>query len=110
MPALHWRRGLKQRRKGFLVAAGANAEDTEGLSFFASSAERDLPHPDKAAITATFGSACADPCASQEVHVGGYAACRMGSGGMTARIREFLKKRCEGHASWSTSMSSARTI
>src|SRR6516165_557101 len=37
---------------------------------------------------------CGPVCASQEVHFGGYAACRMrGVGGMTARIREFLKQR-----------------
>src|ERR1051326_4277220 len=38
----------------------------------------------------------AEPRASQEVHLGGYAAGRIGSlGPMTTRIREFLRKRSE---------------
>ncbi len=38
----------------------------------------------------------AGPCTSQEIHLGGYAACRIRElGGMTTRIREFLKHRTD---------------
>jgi len=46
------------------------------LSFFASSAERDLPHPDQGSNhgDATGPRNGAGPGALQEVHLGGYAA------------------------------------
>src|ERR1700685_373576 len=48
MPALHWRRGLKQRRKGFFGYCRRQCRGhRKGLSIFASSAERDFPHPDQ---------------------------------------------------------------
>jgi ornithine decarboxylase len=67
------------------------------LSIFASSAERDSPHPDQGS---NHGDAQlrneAEPRTSQEVHLGGYAACRIRElGGMTTRIREFLKHRTD---------------
>src|SRR5580704_14059037 len=44
MPALHWRRGLKQRRKGFFGYCRRECRGhRKGLSIFASSAERGFP-------------------------------------------------------------------
>src|SRR5580704_1591999 len=44
MPALHWRRGLKQRRKGFFGFCRRECRGhRKGLSIFASSAERGFP-------------------------------------------------------------------
>jgi hypothetical protein len=50
------------------------------LSFFASSAERDLPHPDQGSNhwRNAFRNG-AELRASQEVHLGGYATGRIGS-------------------------------
>src|SRR6202166_3594080 len=87
---------LKATTEGlFWFATGANAGDTEracpslpavrnGISLIRT----------KAAITVTQQVAhAAQPYASQEIHLGGYAAGRIGSYfEMTARIREFLKK------------------
>src|SRR6202043_199037 len=48
MPALHWRRGLKQRRKGFFGYCRRQCRGRrKGLSIFANSAERDFPNPDR---------------------------------------------------------------
>src|ERR1700683_3859459 len=77
MPALHWRRGLKQRRKGFFGYCRRQCRGhRKGLSIFASSAERDLPHPDQGSNRgdATRLRTGAETPASQEVHLGGYAA------------------------------------
>ena len=84
MPALHGRRGLKQRRKGFFGYCRRECRGhRKGLSFFASSAERDLPHPDQGSTTAAqLASHDAEPRASQEVHLGGYAV---------GRIREVVR-------------------
>ena len=50
----------------------------KGLSFFASSAERDLPHPDQGSNHGdATRSAIAELHVSQEVHLGGYAASRI---------------------------------
>jgi len=68
------------------------------LSFFASSAERDLPHPDQGSNHGDVHvPPVAEPCALQEVHLGGCAADPdQGSWvEMTARIREFLKHRTQ---------------
>ena len=44
MPALHGRRGLKQRRKGFFGYCRRECRGhRKGLSFFANSAERGFP-------------------------------------------------------------------
>ena len=48
MPALHGRRGLKQRRKGFFGYCRRKCRGhRKGLSFFANSAERGFPNPDR---------------------------------------------------------------
>ncbi len=79
MPALNGLRGLKQRRKGFFGYCRRECRGhRRGLSIFASSAERDLPHPDQGSNHGdAYGSAAAER-ASQEVHLGGYAAIRIG--------------------------------
>ena len=99
MPALHGRRGLKQRRKGFFGYCRRKCRGhRKGLSIFASSAERDLPHPDQgsnhgdakcSAMRRTrmrrrrFTLAATPPYRIREL------------GGMTTRIREFLKHRTD---------------
>jgi hypothetical protein len=82
MPALHGRRGLKQRRKGFFGYCRRECRGhRKGLSIFASSAERDFPHPDQ-------GSNHGGVSASAMMRVGarrrrftfgGYATGRIGS-------------------------------
>src|ERR1700734_3881685 len=97
MPALHWRRGLKQRRKGFFGYCRRQCRGhRRGLSIFARSAERDFPHPDQ-------GSNRRDA----KLRIRGTARRRrftwrlrrlFGLGewvAMTARIREFLKQRTD---------------
>ena len=82
--------------RAFLVVPAPMPEDRKGLSIFASSAERDLPHPDQGSNRRdAVGLAIGGPHASQEVHLRRPAPpFRTGElGEMTARIREFLKRR-----------------
>src|SRR5579863_9811421 len=79
MPALNGRRGLKQRRKGFFGYCRRECRGhRKGLSIFASSAERDLPHPDQGS---NHGGECISQWCGllmpQEVHLGGNAASRI---------------------------------
>src|ERR1700728_4691668 len=99
MPALNGRRGLKQRRKGFFGYCRRQCRGhRKGLSIFASSAERDLPHPDQGSNhRGATRSAMVRDCVRRRRFTSA-ATPPVGLGSwveMTARIREFLKQRTD---------------
>src|SRR3984885_10850907 len=99
MPALHGRRGLKQRRKGFFGSLPAPMPGTpKGLVHLCQQCGTGSPSsgPRQQSRRRKPFRNGAGRRASQEVHLGGYAASRIGSiVEMTTRIREFLKHRTD---------------
>ncbi len=99
MPALHGRRGLKQRRKGFFGSLPAPMPGTpKGLVHLCQQCGTGFPSsgPRQQSRRRKPFRNGAEQRASQEVHLGGYAASRIGSiVEMTTRIREFLKHRTD---------------